>query len=232
MAPWFPVVGALVGRRRRRRRRRAAALAPADWPRRRWPLLLGVLVTGAFHEDGLADLADAIAGGSTRERRFEILEDPRHGTLRRRRAVPLRSWCVSRRSPRCCRRPGGHVRRARRRPCARPGAWRSAAIGVRAGRVARRARCRRSPFRSRREARAAATVVIARCASARVATGWWAGAGWPASPSAAAAVAVGRRGSHARRRHRRRRSAPSSRSPRSLPCSWRAPSPPATLWWR
>ena len=43
-------------------------------------VLVGVLVTGAFHEDGLADTADAVAGGATRERRFEILKDPRHGT--------------------------------------------------------------------------------------------------------------------------------------------------------
>jgi adenosylcobinamide-GDP ribazoletransferase len=27
--------------------------------------VLGVLVTGAFHEDGLADVADAFAGGWT-----------------------------------------------------------------------------------------------------------------------------------------------------------------------
>ena len=43
-------------------------------------VLVGVLVTGAFHEDGLADTADAFAGGWTVERRFEILKDPRHGT--------------------------------------------------------------------------------------------------------------------------------------------------------
>jgi adenosylcobinamide-GDP ribazoletransferase len=38
-----------------------------------------VLMTGAFHEDGLADAADA-AGGWSREERFRILDDPRHGT--------------------------------------------------------------------------------------------------------------------------------------------------------
>jgi adenosylcobinamide-GDP ribazoletransferase len=43
-------------------------------------VLLGVLVTGAFHEDGLADTADAVAGGWTVERRLEILEDPRQGS--------------------------------------------------------------------------------------------------------------------------------------------------------
>ena len=50
----------------RRRRRRACCSA--------------CCVTGAFHEDGLADTADAIAGGWTVERRLEILKDPRHGS--------------------------------------------------------------------------------------------------------------------------------------------------------
>ena len=40
----------------------------------------GVVLTGAFHEDGLADVADA-CGGSTRERRFEIMHDSRLGTF-------------------------------------------------------------------------------------------------------------------------------------------------------
>ncbi len=40
----------------------------------------GVLVTGAFHEDGLADTADGLGGGLTRERRLEIMKDSRIGT--------------------------------------------------------------------------------------------------------------------------------------------------------
>jgi adenosylcobinamide-GDP ribazoletransferase len=43
-------------------------------------VLFGIAVTGAFHEDGLADTADALVGGWTRERRLEILADPRHGS--------------------------------------------------------------------------------------------------------------------------------------------------------
>jgi adenosylcobinamide-GDP ribazoletransferase len=39
-----------------------------------------VMVTGALHEDGLADCADGIWGGSTRERRLEILRDSRIGS--------------------------------------------------------------------------------------------------------------------------------------------------------
>lgn len=48
----------------------AAALAVA----------LAVIATGAMPEDGLADAADGLFGGTTRERRLEILKDSRHGT--------------------------------------------------------------------------------------------------------------------------------------------------------
>ena len=76
---WFPVVGALLG---------AAVGIVAAVLGEIVPMpvaatvavLVGILLTGAFHEDGLADTADAIWGGSTRERRLEILKDPRHGT--------------------------------------------------------------------------------------------------------------------------------------------------------
>lgn len=43
-------------------------------------VLAGLLITGAFHEDGLADVFDAFAGGWTRDERLNILDDPRHGT--------------------------------------------------------------------------------------------------------------------------------------------------------
>ncbi|MDE5459624.1 adenosylcobinamide-GDP ribazoletransferase [Bradyrhizobium sp. CSS354] len=38
------------------------------------------LVTGALHEDGLADTADGLGGGRTRERKLEIMRDSRIGT--------------------------------------------------------------------------------------------------------------------------------------------------------
>jgi adenosylcobinamide-GDP ribazoletransferase len=38
------------------------------------------IVTGAFHEDGLADSCDGLWGGATRERRLEIMKDSRVGT--------------------------------------------------------------------------------------------------------------------------------------------------------
>ena len=37
-------------------------------------IAFGIAITGAFHLDGLADGADAFAGGTTVERRFEILK--------------------------------------------------------------------------------------------------------------------------------------------------------------
>ena len=77
--PWFPVVGALIGLLVGGV---AAGLAEVVTPSvaAAVAIVVGMLVTGAFHEDGLADLADAVAGGATRERRLEILKDPRHGT--------------------------------------------------------------------------------------------------------------------------------------------------------
>ena len=39
-----------------------------------------LLVTGAFHEDGLADVADGFGGGQNRENRLHIMTDSRLGT--------------------------------------------------------------------------------------------------------------------------------------------------------
>lgn len=43
-------------------------------------IAVGLLVTGAFHEDGLADTADGLGGGQTPKRRLEIMKDSRIGT--------------------------------------------------------------------------------------------------------------------------------------------------------
>jgi adenosylcobinamide-GDP ribazoletransferase len=40
-----------------------------------------VLLTGAMHEDGLADCADGFFGGATRERKLEIMQDSGIGTF-------------------------------------------------------------------------------------------------------------------------------------------------------
>jgi adenosylcobinamide-GDP ribazoletransferase len=43
-------------------------------------VLVGVVATGALHEDGLADAADGLFGGWTPARRMEIMRDSRLGT--------------------------------------------------------------------------------------------------------------------------------------------------------
>jgi len=43
-------------------------------------LIVSIAFTGAFHEDGLADMADGIGGGLTSERRLVIMKDSRIGT--------------------------------------------------------------------------------------------------------------------------------------------------------
>jgi adenosylcobinamide-GDP ribazoletransferase len=78
-AAWFPVVGALVG---------AAAAAAFRLGIAAGPTVAGalavvaaLLVTGALHEDGLADTADALGGAGDRERLFAILKDSRIGVF-------------------------------------------------------------------------------------------------------------------------------------------------------
>jgi len=43
--------------------------------------LLGVLITGAFHEDGLADVADGLGGSADRDRALVIMKDSRVGAF-------------------------------------------------------------------------------------------------------------------------------------------------------
>lgn len=78
--PWLPVVGAAVGGvvagvyiglRGATTPLVAATIAVA----------VGVLITGALHEDGIADVADAFGARGDRIRTLEILKDPRHGTF-------------------------------------------------------------------------------------------------------------------------------------------------------
>jgi adenosylcobinamide-GDP ribazoletransferase len=45
-----------------------------------WAVVAILMVTGAFHEDGLADTADGFGGGGTRERKLEVMRDSRIGT--------------------------------------------------------------------------------------------------------------------------------------------------------
>ena len=43
--------------------------------------VLGVLITGAFHEDGLADVADGLGGSADRDRALTIMKDSRVGAF-------------------------------------------------------------------------------------------------------------------------------------------------------
>ena len=75
----FPGVGLLVGGVG------AAVLWAAAWA---WPAVVAVLLsmaatvwlTGAFHEDGLADTCDGLGGAVGRERALSIMKDSRLGT--------------------------------------------------------------------------------------------------------------------------------------------------------
>lgn len=78
--PWFPIVGCLIG----------AAGGLAYWGLGLLglaPLLAAIVtvagltwLTGALHEDGLADMADGFGGGRDREAKLAIMKDSRVGT--------------------------------------------------------------------------------------------------------------------------------------------------------
>lgn len=77
---FFPLVGALVGLVG------ASVLAAGTlaFPTKIAALLsmlATVLLTGGIHEDGLADSADGLLGGSTPSRRLEIMKDSRLGSF-------------------------------------------------------------------------------------------------------------------------------------------------------
>jgi adenosylcobinamide-GDP ribazoletransferase len=78
--PWFPVVGAGVGALVAVAYVLVAAILP-DFLAASVATGAGALLTGALHEDGLADVADGFAGGATRAGRLAIMEDPRLGTF-------------------------------------------------------------------------------------------------------------------------------------------------------
>jgi adenosylcobinamide-GDP ribazoletransferase len=78
-AVFFPAVGAVV----------AAVAAGTHWlaglalpagPSTVLALAAAIIVTGAFHEDGLADTADGLGAHVGRERKLEIMRDSRVGT--------------------------------------------------------------------------------------------------------------------------------------------------------
>ncbi len=78
-ARYFPLAGQLVGVIAAAVWLVAGALWPG-WPAAVLALIAGMLVTGGFHEDGLADAADGLGGGQTREQRLTIMKDSRIGS--------------------------------------------------------------------------------------------------------------------------------------------------------
>lgn len=76
---WFPLVGLLVGSASGLAYAAVASILP-------WTaaavvaLVVGALMTGAFHEDGLGDTADAFGGGWSADDVLRILKDSRQGT--------------------------------------------------------------------------------------------------------------------------------------------------------
>lgn len=77
--PWYPVVGALVGLLVGGAAAGLLHLVPA-LVAACVAVVLGIAITGAFHEDGLGDTFDAFVGGWTRADRMRILKDPLHGS--------------------------------------------------------------------------------------------------------------------------------------------------------
>jgi adenosylcobinamide-GDP ribazoletransferase len=77
---YFPAIGWIVG---------AAVAATALAADLVWPasvaallaLAAGVLLTGAFHEDGFADVCDGFGGGTSKARTLEIMKDSRVGAF-------------------------------------------------------------------------------------------------------------------------------------------------------
>ena len=81
-AAWaFPLVGAGIGAIAALVFLVAQLARLGDWPSALLAVLAGLLLTGALHEDGLADTADGIFGGNDRDHRLAIMRDSRHGTF-------------------------------------------------------------------------------------------------------------------------------------------------------
>ncbi len=80
-AAWcFPLVGLLVGLVSAAGGLVALWCGLTGWIAAGVALAASASVTGALHEDGLADMADGFGGGWTRDRRLEIMRDSRLGS--------------------------------------------------------------------------------------------------------------------------------------------------------
>jgi adenosylcobinamide-GDP ribazoletransferase len=77
----FPLVGAGIGGVAALAFLTAQLLWLGDWPAALAAVSTSAALTGALHEDGLADTADGLFGGHDRETRLAIMRDSRHGTF-------------------------------------------------------------------------------------------------------------------------------------------------------
>ena len=77
---YFPAIGLIVGASGAAVMWLTSLVLPVPLPAI-LSTVITVLMTGAIHEDGLADTADGIGGGTTRERALEIMKDPRIGVF-------------------------------------------------------------------------------------------------------------------------------------------------------
>jgi adenosylcobinamide-GDP ribazoletransferase len=77
---FYPFVGLLIGLAAVLLRRTLTSLFPISFS---MTLVLAFLIwiTGGLHEDGLADVADAMGGGWTRDERLQIMKDSRIGAF-------------------------------------------------------------------------------------------------------------------------------------------------------
>jgi adenosylcobinamide-GDP ribazoletransferase len=78
--PWLSLVGALVGLASAGVYAAGSLVLP-DAVAATLAIGSGIALTGALHEDGLGDTADALAGGWTRKERLRIMRDPGLGTF-------------------------------------------------------------------------------------------------------------------------------------------------------
>lgn len=76
---WFPLVGLFIGAVTAATLYLCAALGVPDMAAALIAIGVSILLTGAIHEDGLADVADGFGGGFDRPRRLEIMRESRVG---------------------------------------------------------------------------------------------------------------------------------------------------------
>jgi adenosylcobinamide-GDP ribazoletransferase len=79
-AAWaFPVTGLVVGLIGALVFALAHRLGVPAWPAATLSVTATLIVTGALHEDGLADTADGFGGGDTRQSKLDVMRDSRTG---------------------------------------------------------------------------------------------------------------------------------------------------------